>query len=51
MTQWRAKGYLYVISGPVAVGEDIYPHPRTSMDPNAEFLTRRPLTVRLIAEL
>ena len=46
-----AKGYLYVISGPVAVGEDIYPHPRTSMDPNAEFLTRRPLTVRLIAEL
>lgn len=46
-----AKGYLYAISEPVTVGEDVYRHPRTSMDPDAEFLTRRPLKVRLIAEL
>ena len=46
-----AKGFLYVIDEPVTVGEDVCPHPRTAMDPNAEFLTRRPLRVRLVAEL
>lgn len=45
-----AKGYLYVIDEPVEVGTDIYPHPRTTMDENAEFLTRRPLKVRMIKE-
>lgn len=45
------KGYLYVIDEPVAVGEDVYQHPRTTMDENAEFLTRRPLKVKLIAEV
>ncbi|HJA93294.1 MAG TPA: hypothetical protein H9717_09325 [Candidatus Eisenbergiella merdipullorum] len=45
------KGYLYIIDEPVAVGEDICPHPGTSMDENAEFLTRRPLKVKLTAEL
>ena len=46
----REKGYLYVIDEPIAVGEDVYRHPRTTMDENAEFLTRRPLKVRLISE-
>ena len=46
-----AKGYLYVIDEPVEIGKDIYQHPRTTMDENAEFLTRRPLKVRLICEL
>lgn len=46
-----AKGYLYVIDEPVTVGEDVYPHPRTVMDPNVEFLTKRPLRVRLVEEL
>jgi len=46
-----AKGYLYVIDEPVEIGTDIYQHPRTTMDENAEFLTRRPLKVRLICEL
>ena len=29
----------------------IYPHPRSTMDANAEFLTKRPLRVKLVAEL
>ena len=44
-------GYLYVIDEPVTVGVDCYQHPRTVMDANAEFLTKRPLRVRLITEL
>ena len=45
------KGYLYVIDESVKVDRDIYQHPRTSMDKNAEFLTKRALAVRLVAEL
>lgn len=45
------KGYLYIIDEPVIVGVDIYQHPRTTMDVNAEFLTKRPLKVRMICEL
>ena len=45
------KGYLYVIDEPVTVNVDCYQHPRTVMDANAEFLTKRPLRVRLITEL
>lgn len=45
------KGYLYIIDEPITIGEDIYPHPRTSMDENAEFLTKRPLKVKMICEL
>lgn len=47
----QAHGYLYVIDEPVAVNVDVYQHPRTAMDQNAEFLTKRPLKLRLIAEL
>ncbi len=47
----KEKGYLYVIDEPIAVGIDIYLHPRTAMDENAEFLTKRPLKVRMISEL
>lgn len=45
------KGYLYVIDEHIEIGKDVYQHPRTSMDENAEFLTKRPLAVRLIQEL
>ncbi len=45
------KGYLYIIDEPIIVGIDIYQHPRTSMDENAELLTKRPLKVRMICEL
>ena len=47
----REPGFLYLIDEPVAIGPDIYPHPRTAMDENAEFLTRRPLRLRRIASL
>lgn len=46
-----AQGYLYIIDEPITVGEDVYPHLRTTMDENAEFLTRRPLHVKLIQKL
>ena len=45
------KGYLYIIDEPVDAEADIYQHPRTAMDENAEFLTKKPLKVRMICEL
>ena len=45
------KGYLYMIDEPIIIGEDIYQHPRTTMDKNAEFLTKRHLRVKMICEL
>ena len=45
------KGYLYRIDEPIAVGVDIVPHPGSTMDENAEFLTKRPLKVKLIPEV
>lgn len=45
------KGYLYIIDEPIVIGEDIYQHPASSMDRNAEFLTKRPLKVKLICEI
>jgi hypothetical protein len=45
------KGFLYIIDEPIELDRDIYRHPRTSMDINAEFLTIRPLRVRLLKEL
>lgn len=35
----------------VEIGTDIYQHPQTTMDKNAEFLTKRSLTLRLIKKL
>ncbi|SFS03904.1 hypothetical protein [Anaeromicropila populeti] len=45
------KGYLYIIDESIKVGKDVYQHPGTTMDLNAEFLTNRPLRVKLIKEL
>ena len=47
----KEKGYLYIIDEPIMIGKDIYQHPRTTMDKNAEFLTKRPLKVKMICEL
>ena len=47
----KEKGYLYILDEPVTVGIDVVQHPRTVMDKNAEFLTKRPLRVKLICEL
>lgn len=44
-------GYLYIIDEPITIDIDIYQHPRTTMDVNAEFLTKRPLKVKLIKEI
>ena len=49
--RWERKSYLFIIDEPVEFGLDIYPHPKTTIPPNAEFLTKRPLKVKLIAEL
>ena len=45
------KGYLYVIDEPIEMGKDVYPHPGSTMDENAEFLTKRPLKVKRVSEL
>lgn len=44
-------GYLYIIDEPVEIGKDIYAHPRTTMDKGLEFLTKRKLKVKMIAEV
>jgi hypothetical protein len=40
-------GYLYRIDEPLGP-EDVYPHPRTTMQPGLEWLTRRELRLSLI---
>ena len=47
----QERGYLYVIDEPVRIGVDVYQHPRTVMDQGLEFLTRRPLAVRLVGQV
>lgn len=47
----KEQGYLYMISESVDIQKDIYQHPRTTMDENAEFITKRPLKVKMICEL
>lgn len=47
----RDKGYLYIIEEPIILDIDIYQHPRTTMDNNLEYLTRRILKVKLIKEI
>ncbi|MDE6751920.1 MAG: hypothetical protein K2J59_04000 [Eubacterium sp.] len=44
------KGYLYMINETID-RNDIYQHPRTTMDKNVDFLTKRPLKVKMIYEL
>ena len=44
-------GWLYVVDEPVDLERDVYPHPRTTMQENAEWLTKRPLKVKLIGEV
>lgn len=46
-----ADGFLYEIDEPLVIGRDICQHPRTTMDANAEFLTCRPLRVKLVERL
>jgi len=41
-------GFLYVIDEPVMPGEDLFMHPRTTMDPGLEWITVRELRVRMV---
>jgi hypothetical protein len=41
-------GFLYRVAENVSV-EDVYPHPRTTMQPGDEWLTKRDLRVELIS--
>lgn len=45
------QGYLYIVDEPITIDIDMYQHPRTTMDMNAEFLTKRPLKVKLIKKI
>lgn len=47
----KKNGYLYVIDEPLEIGKDIYHHPNSKLDTNAEFLTKRSLKVKLVKEL
>jgi GNAT superfamily N-acetyltransferase len=42
------QGYLYVIDEPVVMDTDIYPHPKSSMDKNVEYLTKRLIKLRMV---
>lgn len=43
----RQPGLLYQLDEPIGPA-DVYPHPRTSMPAGLEWLTRRPLRLRLL---
>ena len=45
------SGYLYLIDEPVETGADIFQHPRTSMEEGLEYLTSRPLRLKLLCTL
>ncbi len=44
-------GYLYLIDEPIVIDIDIFQHPRTTMDSNAEFLTKRLLKVKMVEKI
>ena len=44
------KGYLYVVDERVRP-EDIIPHPRSTLPPNSEWLTERPMRLRYLGEV
>lgn len=41
------KGYLYIVDEKIEIGIDIYQHPSSTMDENAEFITKRSLVLKL----
>ncbi len=46
----KEVGYLYQIDEPVALGRDVEQHPNSSMEKGLEFLTKRPLRLKLLRE-
>lgn len=47
----KEYGYLYVLDEAIKIDIDIYAHPRTTMDKELEFLTKRKIKVKLIADV
>jgi hypothetical protein len=47
----KEYGYLYIVDESIEIDKDIYAHPRTTMDKDMEFLTKRKLKVKLVAEV
>lgn len=47
----KEYGYLYIIDEPIEMDKDIYPHANSTMAKGLEFLTKRKLKVRFIAEI
>ena len=43
------RGFLYAVDEPISPDVDIYPHPRTKMDNEVEWLTKRPLKLRFVS--
>jgi hypothetical protein len=44
-------GFLYMIDEPIIEGENTYKHPNTSMDDCVEWLTKKPLKLRLLGKV
>ncbi len=45
------SGVLYVIDEAIILGQDVIPHPRSAMEPGMEWITTRPLKVKMLAKL
>lgn len=44
----KEKGFLYMIDEPIVLGRDMEQHPNSSMENGVEFLTKRPLKLKLV---
>jgi hypothetical protein len=47
----KEYGYLYIVDESIEIGIDIYAHPNTTMGKDLEFITKRKLKVKMIADL
>lgn len=47
----KEYGYLYVVDEPIEINTDIYAHHNTTMGKGLEFLTKRKIKVRKIADV
>jgi hypothetical protein len=47
----KEYGYLYIVDEPIEIDKDIYAHPRSTMAKGLEFLTKRNLKVKKIADI
>ena len=50
-SQWKRIWLLYIVDESIEIGIDIYAHPKTTMGKDLEFITKRKLKVKMIADL